>query len=90
MNASFVNENGEVIDLNISVIDMDTPIYQVLESGELPKGISRQENLESTTSINLDETEQQINGSTLIEQNNSAGCLSDTILKEITQRKKEK
>lgn len=37
MNASFVYENGEVIDLNNSVIDKDTPIYQVLESGELAK-----------------------------------------------------
>lgn len=37
MNASFVYENGEVIDLNNSVIDKDTPIYQVLESDELAK-----------------------------------------------------
>ena len=37
MNASFVYENGEVVDLNNSVIDKDTPIYQVLESGELAK-----------------------------------------------------
>lgn len=38
MNASFVSENGEVINLNISIIDKDTSIYQVLESDELPKG----------------------------------------------------
>ena len=37
MIGSFVYENGEVIDLNNSVIDKDTPIYQVLESGELTK-----------------------------------------------------
>ena len=37
MIGSFVYENGEVIDLNNSVIDKDTPIYQVLESGELAK-----------------------------------------------------
>ena len=37
MNASFVYENGEIVDLNNSVIDKDTPIYQVLESGELAK-----------------------------------------------------
>ena len=89
MIGSFVYENGEVIDLNNSVIDKDTPIYQVLESGELAKWISRQENLEST-SIDLDETEQQINDTIQIEQNNSADCLSNTIIKEITQKKKEK
>ena len=54
MNASFVSENGEVIDLSSSVIDKDIPIYQVLESDKLPKGISGQKNLESTA-INLDD-----------------------------------
>ena len=68
---------------------MDTPINQVLESCELVKWISRQEKLEST-SINLDETEQQINDPIQIEQNNSAGCLSNTIIKEVAQTKKEK
>ena len=53
MNASFVSENGEVIGVNISVIDKDTPIYPGLENEEFPKGISRQENIESTA-INLD------------------------------------
>lgn len=46
MNGSFVYENGEVIDLNNSVIDKDTPIYQVLDRDEFAKEISRQENIE--------------------------------------------
>ena len=46
--ALFGSENGEVVDLNISVIDKGTPIYQVLESDVLPREILRQENLEST------------------------------------------
>ena len=37
-NASFVSENGEVINLNVSIIDKDTLIYKVLESGKLPMG----------------------------------------------------
>ena len=58
IDALIVSENGDVIDLNISVIDKDTPIYQILVSDKLPKGIL-QESLESTIN-NLDETEQQI------------------------------
>ena len=45
MNASFLSKNGAVIDLNTSVIDKDTPIYQVLDSDLLPKETSLQENL---------------------------------------------
>ena len=53
MNALFVKENGKITDINNSVIDKNTPIYQVLDSDEFPKGISRRENIESIT-INLD------------------------------------
>lgn len=38
INASFVSENGEVINLNVSIMDKDTPIYKVLESDKLPMG----------------------------------------------------
>ena len=38
INASFVSENGEVINLNVSIIDKDTLIYKVLESDKLPMG----------------------------------------------------
>ena len=53
MNALFVKENGKITDINNSVIDKNTPICQVLDSDEFPKGISRRENIESIT-INLD------------------------------------
>ena len=57
MNALYVRENGDVIDLNISFIDKQGHSnIKFLESGELPKGISRQENTEFTA-INLDEIE---------------------------------
>lgn len=36
INASFVSENGEVINLNVSIIDKDTLIYKVLESDKFP------------------------------------------------------
>ena len=52
MNVFFVEENGKVIDINNSVVDKSTPIYQVLGSDEFPKGISRRGNIESIT-INL-------------------------------------
>ena len=49
----FVSENDEVIHVKIPVIDEDTPIYQVLDRDEFPKGISRQGNIEYIV-INLD------------------------------------
>ena len=52
MTVFFVEENGKVIDINNSVIDKSTPIYQVLGSDEFLKGISRRGNIESIT-INL-------------------------------------
>lgn len=54
----------------------------------MPKGISRQENLESTA-INLDYTEHQINYPIETEQSSSAGCLSDTIIKEYEKKKNQ-
>lgn len=51
--------------------------------------VSAQENLESTT-IDLNEIQQQRNDTIQIEQNNSACCLSVIIIKDITERKKEK
>ena len=53
MNALFVKENGKITDINNSVIDKNTPIYQVLDRDEFPNEISRRENTESIT-INLD------------------------------------
>ena len=53
MNALFIKENGKITDINNSVIDKNTPIYQVLDRNEFPKEISRRENTESIT-INLD------------------------------------
>ena len=41
MNALFVKGNGKITDINNSVIDKNTPIYQVLGRDEFPKGISR-------------------------------------------------
>lgn len=55
----------------------------------MPKEISCQENLESTAN-NLEESEQQANDHTQIEWDYSAGRLSDTIIKGITERKKGK
>ena len=34
LNASFISDTGEVMDVKISIIDKDTPIYQVCENDE--------------------------------------------------------
>ena len=44
MNSSFFNEIHEDIDLNISIIDKDTPINPIIDTGKLSIKISTQEN----------------------------------------------
>ena len=34
LNASFISDTGEVMDVKMSIIDKDTPIYQVSENDE--------------------------------------------------------
>ena len=51
INASFVSENCEAINLNIFVIDKDTPIYQLSQNDD---SFKRRKSCTVSTAINLD------------------------------------
>ena len=60
LNAFIISDTGEVMDSKISVIDKDSPIYQVSENNEQFNKNFNYENLEST-SIVFDDIEELMN-----------------------------
>ena len=89
LNASFISDTGQVMDVKMSAIDKDTPIYQVRKNDEQFKKNCNYENPEST-SIIFDDIEEQMNQPIPIkplDMNNSQG---KSIMKEIANRKKGK
>ena len=77
------------MDVKMSVIDKDTPIYQVRKNDEQFKKNCNYENLESK-SIIFDDIEEQMNQPIpikLLDMNNSQG---KSIMKEIAHMKKGK
>ena len=82
LNTSFISDTGEVIDVKISIIDKDTPIYQLNKN-------CNYENLEPT-SITFDDIKEQMNPPIPIEPLDMIDSLVDSIIKEIADRKKEK
>ena len=66
------------MDVKMSVIDKDAPIYQVCEIDEQFNKNWNYENLEST-SITFDDIEEQINHAILTEPLDMKGSLSDLI-----------
>ena len=89
MNASFILDIGEVMDVKMSIIDKGTPIYQVCENDEQFNKNCNYENLEST-SITFDDTEEQMNQPIPIEPLDMNDSLGESIIKEMADRKKEK
>ena len=89
LNASFISDTGEFMDVKMSVIDKDTPIYQVCENDEQFNKNCNCENLEST-SITSDNIEEQMNQPVPIEPLDMNDSLGESIIKEIADRKKEK
>ena len=77
------------MDVKMSIIDKDTPIYQVREIDEQFNKNCNYENLEPT-SITFDDIEEQMNQSILTELLVMKDSLSESIIKEIVDRKKEK
>ena len=62
LNASFISDTGEVMDVKMSIIDKDTRIYQVCENDGQFNRNCNYENLEAT-SITFDDIEEQMNQS---------------------------
>ena len=60
LNAFIISDTGEVMDVKISVIDKDTPIYQFSENDEHFHKNFNYENLESI-SIVFDDIEELMN-----------------------------
>ena len=60
LNASFISDTDEVMDVKMSIVDKDTPIYQVFENDEQFNKNWNYGNLEST-SITFDDIEEQMN-----------------------------
>ena len=60
LNASFISDTDEVMDVKTCIVDKDTPIYQVFENDEQFNKNWNYENLEST-SITFDGIEEQMN-----------------------------
>ena len=89
MNASFISDTGQVIDVKMSIIDKNTPVYQVCENDEQFNKNCNYENLEST-SITFDDIVEQMNKPILVEPLDMNDSLSGSIRKEIADRKKEK
>ena len=75
-----ISSLGEIFDIKMSLVDKETPIYEVLET-------SRPEDLESTK-INFEELQQQINKPILTEYNESVECLGESIKKEFEEKKR--
>ena len=89
LNASFISDTGEVMDVKMSIIDKDTPIYQDCENDEQFIKNCNYENLEST-SITFDNIEEQMNQPAPIEPLDMNDSLGESIIKEIAGSKKEK
>ena len=89
LNDSFISNTGEVMDVKMSIIDKDTPIYQVCENDERFNKNCNYENLEST-SITFDDIEQQMNQPISIKPLDMNDSLGESIIKEVADRKKEK
>ena len=89
LNDSFISNTGEVMDVKMSIIDKDTPIYQVCENDERFNKNCSYENLEST-SITFDDIEQQMNQPVSIKPLDMNDSLGESIIKEVADRKKEK
>ena len=60
LNATFISDPGEVMDIKMSIIDKGTPIYQVCENDEQFNKYCNYESLKST-SITFDDIEEQMN-----------------------------
>ena len=60
LNASFISDTGKVMGIKMSIIDKDTPIYQVRKNDEQFNKNCNCENLESTTII-FDDIEEEMN-----------------------------
>ena len=60
LNDFFVSDTGEVMDVKMSIIDKDTPIYWVFENDEQFNKNCNCENIEST-SITFDDIGEQMN-----------------------------
>ena len=60
LNATFISDPGEVMDVKMSIIDKGTPIYQVYENDEQFNKYCNYENLKSA-SITFDDIEEQMN-----------------------------
>ena len=89
LNASFISDTGEVMDVKMSIIDKDTPIYQVCENNEQLNKNCNYESLEST-SITFDNIEGQMNQPVPIEPLDMNDSLGESIIKEMADRKKAK
>ena len=60
LNASFISDTGEVMDVKMSIIDKDIPIYQVCENDEQFNENCNYDNLESTR-ITFNDIKEQMN-----------------------------
>ena len=89
LNVSFISNTGDVMDVKMSIIDKDTPIYQMCENDERFNKNCNCENLEST-SITFDDIEQQMNQPISIKPLDMNDSLGESIIKEVADRKKEK
>ena len=89
LNVFFISNTGDVMDVKMSIIDKDTPIYQMCENDERFNKNCNCENLEST-SITFDDIEQQMNQPISIKPLDMNDSLGESIIKELADRKKEK
>ena len=89
LNASFISDTGEVMNVKMSIIDKDTPIYQVCENNEQLNKNCNYESLEST-SITFDNIEGQMNQPVPIEPLDMNDSLGESIIKGMADRKKAK
>ena len=89
LNVFFISNTGDVMDVKMSIIDKDTPIYQMCENDERFNKNCNCENLEST-SITFDDIEQQMNQPISIKPLDMNDSLGESIIKEVADRKKEK
>ena len=89
LNVFFISNTGDVMDVKMSIIDKDTPIYQMCENDERFNKNCNCENLEST-SITFDDIEQQTNQPISIKPLDMNDSLDESIIKEVADRKKEK
>ena len=89
LNVFFISNTGDVMDVKMSIMDKDTPIYQMCENDERFNKNCNCENLESK-SITFDDIEQQMNQPISIKPLDMNDSLGESIIKEVADRKKEK